>query len=151
MGPASIAASERSGEPRLSRWNTWSLSTASPATSGGRSPNWPSNRSPPCWRLPGSASLSGAAAWRKGSVWRTNSLLLTPWWQQGAAKVGRQFVRSEPSHDHPLWLWRGIRPAGNESVRDQDRGPAEDGRCCLSQGESDAAQLSQGAAALYPG
>src|SRR5437879_4977942 len=62
----------------------------------------------------------------------------------------QEFPTDEESpHDDPPWLRRRLRPAGNQSVRDQDRGPAQDGRSCLSQGTGDAAVLTQGTTALY--
>src|SRR6266851_4963475 len=75
--------------------------------------------------------------------------MLTLWWQQGVARVAHHFKRSEPSHDHSLWLWPRLRLAGNQPVCDQDRGPAENGRSCLSQGEGDATGFSKGAAHFF--
>src|ERR1700753_872747 len=74
--------------------------------------------------------------------------MLTPWWQQGVAKdiSSRKW---EYPHDYALWFWRRLRPAGNQSIRDQDRSPAENGGAFLSQGAGDAAGLAEGAVALY--
>src|SRR3954467_10340595 len=64
--------------------------------------------------------------------------LLTARWQQALASLSHFPTDEESQHDHPLWLRRRLRSAGNQPVRDQDRGSAQDGRSGLSQGTGDA-------------
>src|SRR6266516_7200904 len=128
-------------------------STLFPYTTLFRSPRWPCvgwSRWRPSSR--GYWSRWPETSWAapcRGLVSPPVSPLLTVWWQQGVATVGRLFERSGVPHDHALWLRCRFRLAGNQPLCHQDRSAVEDGRSRLSQGEGDASGLSQGAIALY--